>query len=59
MRLTDNFTLEEMCRSNTAARMGRKIDPSEDIIENLRYATTQDICRAPADRKSTRLNSSH
>ena len=21
--------------------------------------TTQDICRAPADRKSTRLNSSH
>jgi zinc D-Ala-D-Ala carboxypeptidase len=35
MRLSPNFTLEELCVSNTASRMGREIEPDEVIIANL------------------------
>jgi zinc D-Ala-D-Ala carboxypeptidase len=35
MRLSPNFTLEELCVSNTAARMGREIEPDAEITTNL------------------------
>lgn len=36
-QLTDHFTLEEMCRSDTATRLGiNNIPTDEDIIANLR-----------------------
>ena len=35
MRLSPNFTLEELCVSNTAARMGREIEPDAEVIANL------------------------
>lgn len=36
MKLTPNFSLEELTRSTYAARMGLNNDPDEDIIKNLR-----------------------
>ena len=37
MKLTRNFTLEELCRSTTAERMGiRNIPTDEAVVENLR-----------------------
>ena len=36
MRLSDNFTLEEMVRSTTAEAKGIKNIPSQDEIENLK-----------------------
>lgn len=35
MNLSAHFTLEELCQSQTAARMGRKIEPSDSDIRNL------------------------
>lgn len=37
MRLSQNFTLAEFCFSETAARMGIKIEPTEQVITNLSY----------------------
>lgn len=37
MRLSANFTLEEMCRSQTAARMGKLIEPTDEQIYALQY----------------------
>jgi hypothetical protein len=36
MNLTQNFTLSEMTKSETALRFGMANDPSETEIENLR-----------------------
>jgi hypothetical protein len=36
MRLSEHFMLDEFCRSETAARMGHKVIPSQDVIDNLR-----------------------
>ena len=36
MKLSKNFSLVEMCKSQTAARMGMDNNPSEDETENLR-----------------------
>lgn len=36
MKLTPNFTLDELTVSETAERMGIDNDPSADIIDNLR-----------------------
>lgn len=35
MQLSRNFTLYEFCFSETAARMGKKIEPDEKVIHNL------------------------
>lgn len=37
MKLSPNFTLTEMLFSETAARAGHILQPSEDIIDNLRH----------------------
>lgn len=38
MKLSENFSLEELCKSSTATRLGIDNTPyDEDIIENLRY----------------------
>ena len=38
MKLSENFTLEELCKSSTATRLGINNIPEEDeIIENLKY----------------------
>ena len=37
----------------------RGVERSLDVLKLSIHATVDDICRAPADRKSTRLNSSH
>lgn len=34
-QLTDHFSLEEMCRSSTAERLGIKNDPNPMIVSNL------------------------
>ena len=36
MKLSKNFTLAEMTKSQTASRMGLDNNPSEDEQENLR-----------------------
>ncbi len=36
MKLSENFTLEELTRSSTADRLGLRNIPTEDDIENLR-----------------------
>jgi zinc D-Ala-D-Ala carboxypeptidase len=36
MNLTQNFTLSEMTKSETALRFGMANDPSETEIENMR-----------------------
>lgn len=36
MKLSEHFHLEEFCRSETAARLGQKIVPTEAETENLR-----------------------
>ena len=36
MRLSKNFSLAELCKSQTAIRMGMDNNPSEDETENLR-----------------------
>lgn len=36
MRLTENFTLDELTVSETAERMGIDNEPPEDIVDNLR-----------------------
>lgn len=36
MKLSENFWLSEFLRSNTAARMGRKVEADEAIVDNLR-----------------------
>jgi zinc D-Ala-D-Ala carboxypeptidase len=36
MLLSEHFALEEFCTSQTAARMGRLIVPTPQIVENLR-----------------------
>jgi uncharacterized protein YcbK (DUF882 family) len=41
MRLSKNFTLEELTRSNTALRMGIDNTPSKEHILKLRLLTTQ------------------
>jgi len=35
MRLSKNFTLHEMVKSNTALRLGIKNDPNKDVVRNL------------------------
>jgi D-alanyl-D-alanine dipeptidase len=35
MRLSKNFTLHEMTKSNTALRLGIENDPSKDVVRNL------------------------
>jgi zinc D-Ala-D-Ala carboxypeptidase len=37
MRLSNHFTLEEFCRSNTATRMGKPIVPEPHIVDNLEF----------------------
>lgn len=37
MRLSKNFTLDEFIFSQTATRLGRKIDPSPEIVANLKF----------------------
>lgn len=37
MQLSDNFTLEELIRSNTADSKGIDNTPCDEIIENLQY----------------------
>ena len=41
MYLSNHFTLEEFCRSNTATRMGRQIIPTDDIVENLEFLCSE------------------
>lgn len=36
MNLTEHFPLEEFLRSQTAARMGRSLEPSAEIVANLK-----------------------
>ena len=40
MRLSQNFTLAEFLVSDTAARMGRKIEADPIIVSNLKYGAT-------------------
>lgn len=37
MKLTKNFTLEEMTHSNTATRLGIENTPGDEQVENLRH----------------------
>lgn len=37
MRLSDHFTLRELCKSQTALRLGISNQPTKDHIENLRH----------------------
>jgi len=36
MNLSRSFTLEELCRSQAAARMGRQVFPTQDQLDSLR-----------------------
>ncbi len=35
MKLSENFELDEFLRSEAAARAGRKIEPTQDVVTNL------------------------
>ena len=37
MRLSDHFTLQELCKSQTALRLGISNQPTKDHIESLRH----------------------
>lgn len=41
MKLTDNFSLEEMVRSELAARRGIRLDPPEAVVANLKRLCVQ------------------
>ena len=50
MRLSKNFTLEEFLVSQTAARHGIDMTPSDEVIENLQRLVTG--CLQPLRKKS-------
>jgi hypothetical protein len=43
MNLTQNFTLSEMTKSETALRFGMANDPSETEIENMRFGLCENV----------------
>lgn len=60
MKLTKNFSLEEMTRSNTAERKGIDNSPTEDHIQNLIYLC-ENILQPLRDKlgRSIRVNSGY
>ena len=58
MQLSPNFTLEELTRSDAAARNGWDNTPNETEIENLkRLATLLQDVKAAVDGKAVMINS--
>jgi len=56
MKLSKNFSLAELCKSQTAIRMGMDNNPSEDETENLRLLcerVLQPILMAVCDLQSS------
>ena len=43
MKLSKNFSLAEMTKSQTATRMGMDNNPSEDEVENLRFSVSSSL----------------
>lgn len=61
MKLSEHFSLAEFCRSEVAARMGQKIIPTQDIIENLRELclTILEPARAQLGNRRITVNSGY
>ena len=49
MRISPSFTLSEMCRSNTAERLGISNDPTPEIIRNMQLLA-QNVLQKIRDR---------